>query len=146
MENVPSVRIDKWVWAVRLARTRSLAAKDCGSGRIKRLDPVRKELKSLKASASIKVGDVLEIPSPDGTHQRTVIVKELLEKRVGAPLARLAYDDETPAEILTEAAEKKKILREDRLHRQEGDQGRMTKRKRREWNKGLHTSNPEEES
>lgn len=145
MTDQPStVRIDKWLCAVRFHRTRALAAKDCGGGRIKRRDPVGKELKALKASATIKTGDTLEVPSPDGTHQRTIIVKELLDKRVGAPLARLAYEDATPEEILNEAIEKKKILRDDRLHRQEGDQGRMTKRKRREWTKGLHPFRPED--
>jgi len=125
-------RVDKWLWSVRLSRTRSSATQECNSGRIKR------DGNSLKPSAKIKEGDILQVPSPDRSYQRTILVKELLEKRVGAPIAREAYEEQTPKTILDEASEKKKILTEQRSVRKEGDQGRMTKKNRREWRKGLH--------
>ena len=118
-----TLRADKWLWAARLYRTRSLAAKDCQGGKVKRGG------KPLKPSAALRPGDRLEVPSPDGTHLRSIEVVQLLGKRVSAPLARLAYLDHTAAETLAAARERKKILRQDRLLRQEGDQGRMTKKK-----------------
>ena len=77
-----TVRIDKWLWAVRFFKTRSLAAKECSAGKIKRGN------KSLKPSAQLQLGDHLEIPATDGTHKRHIEVTGLLEKRVSAPLAR----------------------------------------------------------
>jgi ribosome-associated heat shock protein Hsp15 len=130
-----SVRIDKWLWAVRLFKTRSFAAQECSAGKIKR------GAKALKPSAAIRIGDHLEVPSPDGSHKRQVEVTGLLDKRVSAPLAREAYLDHTPAEVLAEAKERHAALQAERLQRQEGDQGRMTKKKRREWNSKLHGFN-----
>jgi len=127
-----SVRIDKWLWAARFFKTRSLAAKECAAGKIKRSGT------PLKPSTMIRVGLPLEIPAPDGTHKRLIEVIALLDKRVSAPLAREAYLDHTPPEVLAAAQEKRAALQEERLRRQEGDQGRMTKKKRREWNAKLH--------
>lgn len=122
-----SLRLDKWLWAVRIYKTRSLATKACQAGKVKR------NLKTLKPSVSLQIGDHLEVTVPENTHVRHLEVVQLLEKRVSASLAREAYHDKTSAEVLKEVAEKKKVLREERLFRQEGDQGRMTKKKRREW-------------
>lgn len=122
-------RLDKWLWAVRLYKTRSLAAKACQAGKIKRSQ------KALKPSTTIQIGDHLDITVPENTHVKHVEVVQLLEKRVGAPLAREAIIDHTSADVLKEVEEKRKILKEERLFRQEGDQGRMTKKKRREWDK-----------
>lgn len=127
-----SVRLDKWLWSVRLYKTRSLATKECNAGKIKR------GTTALKPSAAIQVGDHLDVPSPDGTHKRHLEVVALLEKRVSAPLAREAFIDHTSEDVLKAAAEARAQLRENRLLRQEGDQGRMTKKRRREWNSGLH--------
>ena len=121
-----SVRLDKWLWSVRLYKTRSLATKECNAGKIKR------GTAALKPSATIQVGDHLEVPAPDGTHKRHLEVVGLLDKRVSAPLAREAFADHTSEDVLKAAAEARAQLRENRLRRQEGDQGRMTKKKRRE--------------
>ncbi len=125
-----SVRLDKWLWSVRLYKTRSLATKECNAGKIKR------GTTALKPSTAIKIGDHLDIPSHDGTHKRHLEVVELLEKRVSAPLARDAFVDHTSEEVLKAAEEARAQKREDRLLRQEGDQGRMTKKKHREWKSG----------
>jgi ribosome-associated heat shock protein Hsp15 len=131
-ESTESVRIDKWLWAVRLFKTRTLAAAECKGGKIKRAG------QSLKASAEVRIGDRLEVPSTDGHFKRQVEVLQLIDKRVGAPLAKLACKDHTPADIL-EAARKQSIgQRAARLIRKEGDQGRMTKKQRRDWVEGLH--------
>ena len=128
-----SCRLDKWLWAVRLYKTRSLAAKACQAGKIKRGQ------KALKPSAALQIGDHLDITVPENTHVRHIEVVHMLEKRVSAPLAREAIIEHTSADVLKEVADKRKILKEDRLFRQEGDQGRMTKKKRREWNKAKET-------
>jgi ribosome-associated heat shock protein Hsp15 len=125
-----SVRLDKWLWSVRLYKTRSLAAKECNAGKIKRGNT------ALKPSSAIQVGDHLDVPSPDGTHKRRLEVVALLEKRVSAPLAREAFVDHTPEDVLQAAAEARARKREARLLRQEGDQGRMTKKKLRDWKSG----------
>lgn len=123
------MRIDKWLWAVRLYKTRSRAAHDCSAGKVKR------EGKNLKPSAALKPGDQLEVPTPDNTYKRTIEVVELLEKRVSAPLAQAAYRDHTPPEILAEAENRRIANKENRRNRREGDQGRLTKQKRRRWEK-----------
>lgn len=122
-----SCRLDKWLWAVRIYKTRSIATKACQAGKVKRGQ------KALKPSASLQIGDHLDITVPENTHVSHIEVVALLDKRVSAPLAREALIDHTTAEVLKEVAEKKKVLREERLFRQEGDQGRMTKKRRREW-------------
>lgn len=130
-----TVRLDKWLWAARFYKTRNQATKDCSGGRIKR------GTTSLKPAAQVQVGDHLDIPAADGTHTRRIEVTGLLEKRVSAALAREAYTDHTPEDVLAAARHKKAMLRAGRLRRQEGDQGRMTKKKRREWNARLHGFN-----
>lgn len=121
------MRVDKWLWAVRLYKTRSQAAHDCAAGKVKRAG------KNLKASSTLKPGDRLEVPSTDNTYKRAVEVVELLEKRVSAPLAQAAYRDHTPPEILAEAEQRRLANKENRRRRKEGDQGRLTKRQRRRW-------------
>lgn len=122
-----SVRLDKWLWAVRLYKTRSLAAKECSAGKIKR------GTTTLKPSSAVQIADHLEIPAHDGTHKRQLEVVQLLDKRVSGPLAREAFLDRTPAETLEAARQLREQQRQDRLQRREGDQGRMTKKNRRRW-------------
>ncbi|MGE9268846.1 MAG: RNA-binding S4 domain-containing protein, partial [Verrucomicrobiales bacterium] len=126
-----SVRIDKWLWAVRLCKTRSLAAKQCAAGKVKR------EGVSLKAAAKIQIGERLEVPAADETHKRLIEVRALLEKRVGAPIAREAYTDHTAEEVLAEAQRRRDDAKQARATRKEGDQGRLTKKQRRQWRKQI---------
>jgi ribosome-associated heat shock protein Hsp15 len=120
-----SVRVDKWLWAVRLFKTRGIAAKACEGGRVKRAG------KALKPAAQLRAGDVLDLPFPTGPGTRTVRVAELIEKRVGAPRAAECCEDLTSQQTIDERIE---LLR-DRKHRREGDQGRPTKRDRRNLGK-----------
>ncbi|BCX48770.1 ribosomal 50S subunit-recycling heat shock protein [Haloferula helveola] len=119
------VRLDKWLWAVRLFKTRGLAAKACESGRVKGDGRV------LKASTTLRGGELLELPYSDGPGTRVVRVLGLIERRVGAPLAREACEDITPEDVI----ELRRLWQADRSHRKEGEQGRPTKRKRREIEK-----------
>src|SRR5690606_303278 len=93
-----SVRIDKWLWAVRLYKSRSIATSVCAAGK------VRVNEQSVKASREIKAGDV--ISAPVGDVQRTVKVIALLDKRVGAKLVQNYLEDLTPESELSKPREK----------------------------------------
>lgn len=118
MGNMDDARADKWLWATRFFKTRSQAAKECDFGKLKRGDhPV-------KPSTSLRVGDVLTIPFPEGPGHRTIRVTGLIEKRVAAPLAQACYEDLTPPEIYDEL----KLW----LQQKRDAGGRPTKRDRRQ--------------
>ena len=121
-----SVRLDKWLWAVRLFKTRSLAAKACESGRVKH------DGRPLKASNVLRGGELLEVPFPEGPGTRTVRVLGLIDRRVSAPLARQACEDVTPEAVL----EARRLWSDARTHRKDGDQGRPTKKNRRDLERG----------
>ncbi|MCG7308816.1 RNA-binding S4 domain-containing protein [Brachybacterium sp. ACRRE] len=83
-----AVRVDVWLWSVRLFPTRSAATAACRGGH------VRRDGDLVKASQRISVGDELRVRRPG--RERIVVVTRLLEKRVGAPVAREAYEDHSP--------------------------------------------------
>ena len=116
------VRLDKWLWAARFYKTRSLAADEIDKGRVKVNGQVA------KASREPRVGDEIELRA--GFDHRTVIVKGLSAVRGPAPQAALLYE-ETAASLLAraEAAEQRRIAPEPS---QSLNQGRPTKRDRRQ--------------
>jgi ribosome-associated heat shock protein Hsp15 len=83
-----SARVDSWVWAVRLVKTRSLATAACRAGHI------RVNGERAKAAQPIRIGD--EIRIRDAGFERIVSVSAILSKRVGAPVAAASYVDLTP--------------------------------------------------
>lgn len=86
------VRIDKWLWAVRIFKTRSLAAEECGKGHVS-IGEVR-----VKASREVRVGEVVKVRmSPI---ERRFLVKQLTDKRMSAQLAVQYVEDITPPEQL----------------------------------------------
>jgi ribosome-associated heat shock protein Hsp15 len=84
------VRIDKWLWAVRLYKSRSLATTACNAGHVK------VEGQHVKPSRDVRVGEV--ISALTGRIQRTIKVRALLERRVGAKLVAAYLEDQTPPE------------------------------------------------
>lgn len=84
------VRIDKWLWAVRLYKTRTLAAAACKSGKVRIQD------QEVKPSRDVHVGEIIQAQTGDIT--RTVRVTGLIDKRVGAPVAKEHAEDLTPPE------------------------------------------------
>lgn len=90
MTELEKIRIDKWLWAVRLFKTRSLAADACAAGKIKM------DGESLKASYMLKAGQTIQVQK-EGIRMIIKVVK-LIEKRVGATLAVQCYEDLTPPE------------------------------------------------
>src|SRR4051794_32617451 len=89
MDATQSVRIDKWLWAVRLYKTRSLAMAACRNGQ------VRIGGQPVKPAREVKLNDIIEAKTGDIT--RTVKVIALLERRVSAQVAKEHAEDLTPA-------------------------------------------------
>ena len=114
--SVASVRADIWVWAVRKYKTRSAAAKACKAGHVKING------KSAKASSPVRLGDQVVVRI--GGFDHILQVKQLLERRVSYPLARLAYEDLTPGRLPK--------LSLPSLPRREPGSGRPTKKERRQ--------------
>ncbi|MFT4051918.1 MAG: S4 domain-containing protein [Microbacterium sp.] len=83
-----SVRIDSWLWAVRVYKTRSAATTACRAGH------VRLGGEKAKAAQAVRLGD--EVRVRIAGFDRILIVRQLLSKRVGAPLAAVAAEDRTP--------------------------------------------------
>lgn len=114
------IRIDKWLWAARFFKTRSLATDAVGGGKVKLNGTPTKPAREVKA------GDRLEISN--GETRWEVVVQALSEKRGPAPEARLLYA-ETPASIAAREAEQ---LRRKFEHEPAAEiHGRPTKRDRR---------------
>ena len=119
------LRVDKWLWAIRFYKTRTAATKACEAGRVK------KDADKLKASSKISVGETLICRI--NQIQRTIVVKKLIEKRAGAPIAQECYEDLTPPEDLLIPKLKASFLLPN-AHREKG-MGRPTKKDRRDIDK-----------
>jgi ribosome-associated heat shock protein Hsp15 len=117
------LRIDKWLWAARFFKTRTLAAEEIGKNRIQVNGDVA------KASREVKVGDQVAIRLGGGL-ERTVWVRGLSGQRGPAPVAQQLYE-ETPESLaaLAAAREQRRMGSEPALSI---EQGRPTKRDRRE--------------
>ncbi len=113
-------RIDKYLWAVRLFKTRSMATDACKKGRVS----INGE--KVKASRTINIGDVFSVNKPPIEY--TYKVKEMLKNRVGAKLVNDYIEDITPQEELDKLEEIK--MSKVQYYRPKGT-GRPTKRDRR---------------
>ena len=83
-------RVDRWMWAVRIFKTRTVAAEACKMGR------VCINGAQTKASRTVKVGDVVSVKKPPITYSFKVL--QLIEKRVGAKLVSEMMENVTPPE------------------------------------------------
>ena len=92
-----AVRIDKWLWCVRLYKSRTLATQACEAGKVKISGH------PAKPARGVKIGDM--ITASAGHVTRTVKVLQLLEQRVGAPKVPQFMEDLTPPEEFTKARE-----------------------------------------
>jgi len=115
------VRIDKWLWSVRLFKTRSVSAEACEKGKVRIAD------QTIKASRTVKVGDVIVLHR--GPWLQTIKVINVVERRIGAALVKDFMDD------ITSEAELEKF----RLYQLaqssfnfKGGEGRPTKKERRD--------------
>ncbi len=86
--NHTGVRVDAYIWAIRLFSTRSAATAACKAGHVKVNDA------SAKPAQVVRIGDRVRALTPGG--KRIVLVTGLITKRTSAPLAAQNYDDLTP--------------------------------------------------
>jgi len=115
------VRIDKWLWAARFFRTRTLAARACELGRIQFSG------QRAKASHEVRVGDMLDVKNDSGDFQVEVLA--LSEMRGPAALAQTLYrETERSRELRLKLIEERKAMPHFEVLRE----GRPSKRSRRE--------------
>ena len=119
LEAQPPVRIDAWLWSVRVFKTRSLASSEVKAGH------VRINSEHAKPSQKIKPGDTVTVRYPGW--ERVLLVRKTIFKRVGAPVAVTCYDDHS--------APKPAYLTSGALPRRERGSGRPSKQERRALNK-----------
>lgn len=113
------VRIDKWLWSVRIYKTRNQSIEAIKAGKVK-IDG-----SALKPSRIVKLGDVISLSI--GPLNRTIKVKELLHNRVSAKLVPDFLDDLTPVEEY----ERIQLMKEFNAEYRERGLGRPTKKDRR---------------
>lgn len=119
---VEEVRLDKWLWSVRIFKTRNLATEACKKGKVKLNNIIS------KPSKTIKKGDLIHLNNEGIIKQYKVI--ELIDKRVSAKLVVDFVSDMTPESEI----EKLKIKKEmQAYYRKKGD-GKPSKKDRRELN------------
>ncbi len=116
-----SVRMDKWLWAARFFKTRALAARACGLGRI------QANGQPVKAAREVRAGDVLRVTNDSGDFEVEVLL--LSQVRGPAAVAQTLYrETDASRELrLKVAAERKAAQQFEQL-----PAGRPTKRARRE--------------
>lgn len=115
------VRVDKWLWAARFFKTRSLATQAIESGK------VRVEGESVKPAKEVRAGQTLEVRTPGG--QFTVQIKLVSDHRGNAAAAQLLYE-ETPES--RKAREEEALRRKHFAEPAETIYARPTKRDRRD--------------
>ncbi len=86
----PQARLDKWLWAARIFKTRTIAANACKNSRVTRNNV------TLKPSSTVKTGDVISVKKPPITYSFKVLT--CIEQRVGAKVVPLVYENVTPPE------------------------------------------------
>lgn len=127
------LRIDKWLWAARFYKTRTLASEEIDKGRVQ-INGV-----AVKPAREVKAGDTLQLRI--GVISRTVVVRAVSDKRGPAPVAALLFE-ETSESISQRAAaaEQRRLAPEPALSL---TQGRPTKRDRRDNDKVRQGSPPD---
>ena len=124
-EQASEVRIDKFLWSVRVYKTRSQATEACKKGR------VSVNGMEAKASRNVRVDDLIEVKKNPITYQYRII--QLLQRRVGAKLVPEYVENITPEE---ELAKLENINKYNFVVRNRGE-GRPTKKERRDIDKML---------
>ena len=119
------VRIDKWLWSVRIFKSRTMASDACRSGKVKIGD------NAVKPSYMVSRGELVKVKK-DGFNLEFKVV-DLIQKRVSAELARPCYENLTPEEELNKY--KDWYIGKGAPERRVKGAGRPTKRERREIDK-----------
>ena len=119
------IRIDKFLWCIRIFKTRSLSNEACNKSKIKIND------KNIKPSYIIKIGDIIKIKKKLITI--SIKVKDIVDKRVSAKLLPRIIKDLTPDSEKLKIEVAKNLPH---IYREKG-RGRPTKKERRDLMKGL---------
>lgn len=127
-----NLRVDKWLWAVRIFKTRSIAAEACKKGRVLIDD------KSVKPSRILKIGDIVKVRKLPVVY--SFRVKGLLGKRQSAQIVLDFVEDVTPAEEKMKLENNLTVF----VQRDRGE-GRPTKKERRDIDKLTFNEEIEEE-
>ena len=122
MSALNKVRIDKWLWSVRLFKSRSMATDACKAGKVKIKDS------NVKPSFLVTVGEEIEVKK--NGFNLTFKVLQIIEKRVSATLAAPCFEDLTPLDEINKYKEWF-VGKAGAEFRQRGE-GRPTKKERRE--------------
>ena len=117
------LRVDKWLWAVRIFKTRTMAGDACRAGKVKI------QGQSVKPSRMLKIGEELSVSI--GPLNKTIQVIELIHNRVSAKLVPQSMLDLTPEEEY----ERIKFMYEMKSGMRERGTGRPTKKDRRDLDK-----------
>ena len=123
MAVITEIRIDKWLWAVRIFKTRTMAVDECRKGR------VIINGNAVKPSHVVKLNEIVIVRKPPVVH--TFKVMGILENRVSAQLAKLYVLDLTPDDEIT----KREIARLSAISLRDSGTGRPTKKDRRDIDK-----------
>lgn len=131
MTDLLSMRLDKWLWAARFYKTRSLAVEEIGKGR------VSVNQSPTKPAREIRIGDTIALRQ--GAVPRTVQVLALSAMRGPAPIAQTLYAETAESLALrAELAEQRRIAPEPAAAIASRHEGRPTKRDRREIDQTRH--------
>jgi len=125
LQALPSIRIDKWLWAVRICKTRLIASTLC------KRQKVFVDGQLVKPSREVHPGQTIAIKK-DGIEWQYKVI-QCIEKRVSAPLAALCKEDRTSQESLDQL----KMINKGWAARREKGAGRPTKKERRDMDKAL---------
>lgn len=129
-------RLDKWLWAARFFKTRSLASEEIAKGRVQVNGQVA------KASREVRVADVIDLRQ--GSVARSVAVRGLSHVRGPASVAQALYEETAESIAARErSAEQRRLAPEPA---QSIDEGRPTKRDRRQladWNRWSASADPD---
>jgi ribosome-associated heat shock protein Hsp15 len=120
MAEKEKLRIDKYLWAIRVFKTRTLATEACKAGRVKLGG------QNIKPSHEVKLGEIYQVSK--GIERKVIRVTGLLENRMDAKSVVKFFEDETPVE---HTIHYKTMFHAPLLKRERGA-GRPTKRDRRE--------------
>jgi ribosome-associated heat shock protein Hsp15 len=121
-----TVRVDVWIWSVRLVKTRSLATAACRAGHVRINDD------RAKPASVVRVGDQVRLRYEG--RERIVVVRRVVRKRVGAAVAQECLTDNSPPPPPRESLIP--------IARRERGAGRPTKRERRELERLLRRQAP----
>ena len=119
------LRIDKWLWAARFYKTRSLASEEIDKGRV-RINDIE-----AKPAREVKIGDTVMLRQ--GPCIRTLVVRGISNQRGAAPVAQQLYEETEESLRLKAAAAEQRRLGQEPANSLE--HGRPTKRDRRDMDK-----------